>query len=243
MTRATISIMYRDQLRALLSPVEHAVFKKLSSPARIQDYLEALPHNFSKKTGETCRSPRRMLKDKRAYCFEGALFAAASLAYWGRKPLLLDLQTIHDDQDHVVALFFNERGLWGAISKTNNPVLRWRDPVYRSVRELAMSYFHEYFLYKDGRKTLRAYSRPFDLSRFAPETWVTSEKSLDWLAEALDDSPHLPLAPKSAMRKLRRATVLERKILDLEEWKPRRNVEVPTKASGKNSNSSSLSPF
>ena len=125
--------MYKNDLRALLSPAEQAVFKKLSTPNRIQDYLEALPQNFSKKSGETCRSPRRLLKDKRAYCLEGAVFAAAALAYHGRSPLLLDLQTTDDDQDHVLALF-KEGGLWGAISKTNNPVLRWRDPIYKSVR-------------------------------------------------------------------------------------------------------------
>ena len=138
----------------------------------------------------------------------------------------MDLQTIEDDEDHIVALFSAQSRsasgrkvrLWGAISKTNNPVLRWRDPVYKSVRELAMSYFHEYFLYKDGRKTLRAYSKPFDLSRFKPELWVTAETSLDWLAEKLDASPHYPIAPTKVIKNLRRATVLERKILDLEEW-------------------------
>jgi hypothetical protein len=210
--------MYRNEIRALLSPDERAVFKKLSSPILIQDYLEALPQNFSKSAGETCRSPRRLLRDKKAYCFEGALFAAAALAYHGRKPLLLDLQTTNDDQDHVVALF-RQDGLWGALSKTNNPVLRWRDPVYKSVRELAMSYFHEYFLYKGGRKTLRAYSKPFDLLRFDPKKWVVGEESLDWLAEKLDDSLHLPVVPKKMVSKLRRATTLERKVLDLEDWK------------------------
>lgn len=212
--------MYQDEIRALLSPRERAVFKKLSTPVRIQNYLEALPQNFSKKSGETCRSPRRILRDKRAYCLEGAIFAAAALAYHGRQPLLMDLQTIETDEDHVVALF-KEGDLWGAISKTNNPVLRWRDPVYKSVRELAMSYFHEYFLYKDGRKTLRAYSRPFNLSRYTPKHWVVAEESLDWLAEEMDASPHLPVVPKKMIPKLRRATTLERKILDLEDWKKR----------------------
>lgn len=215
---------YRDQVRALLSPAEAAVFKKLSTPGKIQDYLEALPQNFSFKAGETHRSPRRILQNKaskKAYCFEGAVLAAAALAYHGRPPLLLDLQTTNDDQDHVLALF-KEDGLWGAISKTNNPVLRWRDPVYRSVRELAMSYFHEYFLYKSGEKTLRAYSKAFDLSRFDPKEWVVAEESLDWLAEAMDASPHYPIAPKKVMAKLRRASVLERKILDLEEWQKKK---------------------
>jgi hypothetical protein len=209
--------MYQQQLRALLSPKESAVFKKLNTPNKVQDYLDTLPQNFSKSSGETCRSPRRILRDKKAYCLEGAIIAAAALAYHGRQPLLLDLQTTDEDEDHVLALF-KENNLWGAISKTNNPVLRWRDPVYKSVRELAMSYFHEYFLYKSGKKTLRAYSKPFDLSRYKPQQWVTAEESLDWLAEEMDASPHLPTVPKKYIKKLRRASVLERKVLDLEEW-------------------------
>ncbi len=208
---------YQKKLRALLSPAEHRLFKKLSTPHRVQDYLEALPQNFSKSAGETCRSVRRILQKKKAYCFEGAVLAAALLAYHGRQPLLLDLQTTDDDQDHVLALF-KEKGRWGAISKTNNPVLRWRDPVYKSVRELAMSYFHEYFLYKSGHKTMRAYSKPFDLTKYRPEVWITGAESLDFIAEDLDGSPHYPIAPASVINKLRRATTLERQILDLEEW-------------------------
>ncbi|HWB34237.1 MAG TPA: hypothetical protein VG753_02895, partial [Candidatus Paceibacterota bacterium] len=111
-----------------------------------------------------------------------------------------------------------KESLWGAISKTNHPVLRWRDPVYKSVRELAMSYFHEYFLPTTGRKTLYAYSKPFDLSKVAPECWVTSEGSLDWLAETLDASPHYPVAPKSILRRARRASMLEREASKLAQW-------------------------
>lgn len=214
--------MYRTQIHTLLSPHERAVFKKLSTPAKIQDYLDTLPQNFSKKSAETCRSPRRILQDKKAYCFEGALLAAAAFAYHGKLPLLLDLQTIDDDEDHVVALF-KEGGLWGAVSKTNNPVLRWRDPVYKSVRELAMSYFHEYFLYKNGKKTLRAYSKPFDLSKYKPQQWVVAEESLDWLAEEMDASPHSPVVPHKLIKKLRPASVLERKILDLEDWQKKKH--------------------
>jgi hypothetical protein len=217
--------MYRDKILPLLSPNERQLLKKLSTPQKIQNYLEALPQNFSKSSGETCRSFRRIVREKdtkrgksKAYCFEGAVFAATALAYHGREPLLMDLQTTDDDEDHVVALF-KEGDLWGAVSKTNNPVLRWRDPVYKSVRELAMSYFHEYFLYTTGKKTLRAYSKPFNLSKYKPEAWVTAEDSLDWLAEELDASPHLPVVPKSFIKKLRPATKLERKILDLEDWR------------------------
>lgn len=212
---------YRDQLRALLSPSEHAVFKKLKTPELIQDYLEALPQNFSFSRAETFRSPRRVLQKKSSYCFEGAVFGAASLAYHGREAWLLDLQTSNDDWDHVVALF-KEKNLWGAVSKTNNPILRYRDPVYRTVRELAMSYFHEYFL-ENGKKSMLAYSRPFDLARFKPEEWVVTEEPLDWLAEKLDDSPHYPVAPKSVLKNARKATTLERKLLSMREWEKKRN--------------------
>lgn len=161
-------------------------------------------------------SPRRVLREKKAHCIEGAMFAAAALAYHGHPPLLLDFQTPPKDYDHVVALFKKD-GLWGSISKTNHLILRWRDPVYRTVRELAMSFFHEYYM-SDGSKTLRAYSRPFDLRRYTPERWVIAEEDLDWLAVDLDDSPHFPIAPKKALRDLRRASKLERTAVDLIEW-------------------------
>ncbi len=162
-------------------------------------------------------SPRRVLKAKTAHCFEGALFAAAALAYHGQTPLLMDLQTTHGDDDHVVALF-KQNGYWGAISKTNHAVLRWRDPIYKTVRELALSYFHEYFL-KNGRKTLKAYSAPFDLSKIAPEKWITAEKDLDWLVTRLDKSRHFPVVPKKNSRLIRNATKFEIDTLDLPEWR------------------------
>lgn len=162
-------------------------------------------------------SSKRILEQKRAQCIEGAMFAAASLAYHGAMPLLLDFQTSAYDEDHVVALFKKD-GLWGAISKTNHSILRWRDPVYQTVRELSMSYFHEYYMH-DGRKTMRTYSRPFDLRRYAPEFWVMSGKSLDQIAEDLDNSRHFPIVPPSKMRGLRRASKIEIKLLDVVEWK------------------------
>ncbi len=145
------------------------------------------------------------------------MFAATSLAYHGREALLLDLQSTDNDLDHVVALF-KENGYWGAISKTNHPVLRYRDPVYKNVRELAMSYFHEYFL-NSGKKTLRAYSRPFNLKKFKPEEWVVAKGNVDWLAEALDDSPHSPIAPNKNIKLLRKASKFEVKSADVVEWK------------------------
>ena len=206
---------YRDKLKAVLSPAERAVFSKLNSPEKIQDYLDTLSINFETK-GETYMSPRRVMREKTAHCFEGALLAAAAFAYHGSKPLLLDLQTIDRDEDHVVALFAEDRR-WGATSKTNHPILRYRDPVYKTVRELAMSYFHEYMM-DDGTKSLRNFSKPFDLSKYVPAEWVTEEKELDWLVDALDNSKHFPIAPSYTIRKLRKASPIEIKAINNTEW-------------------------
>jgi hypothetical protein len=208
--------MYAQKIREVLSPVEKQIFAKLKTPQKIQDYLDSLPINFE-ISGETYMSPRRTLREKTAHCFEGALVAAAVLAYHGQKPLLLDLKTADHDEDHVVTLF-KENGRWGAISKTNHAVLRYRDAIYKDVRELAMSYFHEYIL-PDGEKTLRSFSKPFDLSRYKPERWVTAEDDLFWLVEALDDSPHVDLMSAKQIRTLRNASSFEVKATAVVEWK------------------------
>src|SRR3989344_6708420 len=130
---------------------EWQLLASLNSPRKIQDYLDTLGINFE-KGGETLRSPREVMKVGEAHCIEGALMAATALWYHDKSPLLLDLVTSKSDFDHVVALFKVGKH-WGALSKTNHAVLRYREPVYKSVRELAMSYFHEYFL-DNGKKTL-----------------------------------------------------------------------------------------
>ena len=147
-----------------LTKAEFAILRRLSTPEKIQAYLDAMPQNFE-IGGETCLSVREALGQRRALCIEGAMIAAAALWVHGEPPLLLDLKATHD-YDHIVTLF-RRNGCWGAISKTNHSILRWRDPVYRSLRELAMSYFHEYC---NGRhqKTLRSYSVAFDLRRLDP---------------------------------------------------------------------------
>src|SRR6185369_11408520 len=142
---------------------ELAVFKRLNSPKKVQDFLDKLPINFEEH-GDTCYSPRQLLKQKKSHCSEGAIFAATAFWYHGGKPMLMDLKAPGDDFDHVVALF-KVHGYWGAVSKTNHAVLRYREPIYKTLRELALSYFHEYFLH-DGTKTLREYSRLFDLNYF-----------------------------------------------------------------------------
>ena len=218
---------FRDALVPLLSPTELALLKKLSSPNKIQDFLDHFPENFS-QIGEPVQSPRQVLLNKRAHCIEAAILAASALGFHGQPALLMDLQASNDDEDHVVALF-KENNLWGAISKTNHPQLRFRDAVYKTQHELAMSYFNEYFLFdathfgkkvsmhKLGTKTLRTYSKPFDIARINPANWWAAQ-DLDFLAERLDASPHFPLIPKSLIKKLRKASLLEIKAANLKEW-------------------------
>lgn len=198
---------------------ELKIFRRLNTPRKIQDFLEKIPINFEKDKKDTCFSPRRVLRENKAHCIEGALFAAAALRLNGERPFLLDLKATNRDFDHVVALF-RRRGLWGAISKTNHAVLRYREPIFRNVRELALSYFHEYFTDK-GRKTLRSFSRPFDILRFAKPGWAISEKNLWYIAEALDKSPHFPILSKAAVAELRPADPIEIKAGKLTQWKIR----------------------
>lgn len=199
-----------------LSKKELGVFKKLSTPAKIQNFLDKLPINFEKK-GETYTSPRVTLRRKKAHCLEGALLAATALWLQGRDPLLLDLKTTKDDTDHVVALY-KINGHWGALSKTNHAVLRFRDPVYKTIRELALSYFHEYFLNKNGKKTLRSYSKPFNLKTLGEE-WITTEKDLYKIAEKIDHIKHFALFPEKNEKFLRPANKIERRAGNLTEWK------------------------
>ncbi len=198
-----------------LNSRERALYRSLKSPRAIQDYLDRLPINFE-KNGDTHFSPRMVIQHKKAHCIEGALLAAAALMYHGEKPLLLDLKTRFLDDEHVVALF-KRNGYWGAISKTNHAVVRYRDPIYKTVRELALSYFHEYFRDHDGVKTLVSYSKPFNL-RTLGTGWVTSENDLWELDDILNDLPHYPLVPKKNEKTLRKATRFERDTLNPREW-------------------------
>lgn len=195
-----------------LSREELATLRKLTTPRKIQDFLDTIPAAF----GETCRSPRMVLRERRALCIEGAMLAAAALRLHGYPPLLMDLKSIMRDDDHVVAVYKKD-GCWGAISKTNHGVLRYREPVYRSPRELAMSFFHEYFL-DDGRKTLRSFSSPLDLSRFDKKGWMTDEKDLWYIAEYVDLARHHPLLTKSQIAGLRPADKIEREMGRLIQW-------------------------
>jgi len=200
----------------LWTPAERRILTGLNSPRRIQDFLNALPQNPE----ETCLSPRQVLSQKRAHCIEGALLAAAALRFHGERPLILDLEATKDDDDHVVTLF-RQHGRWGAISKTNHAVLRFREPVYYSTRELVLSFFHEYFLNKNGKKTLRAYSRPVDLSRFDRQGWETSESEVWYIPEYLCDIPHTNILTRAQIASLRPADPVERLAGEIKEWYPR----------------------
>jgi hypothetical protein len=184
---------------AELTPAELGVFRRrLGTPAKVQRFLDEIPYN-TEADGETFRSPRRVLADQTANCIEGAVLAAAALRVQGEPPLIMDL-TATRDEDHVIAVF--RRGaLWGAIATSKFTGLRYREPVYRTVRELAMSYFEQYFNLA-GERTLRGYGRPVNLGRFDALRWMTSAEDLWSIADHLERIPHVPLLPAAAARRL-----------------------------------------
>jgi hypothetical protein len=187
-----------------LSPEHANLLARLRTPEQVQDFVSGLPINFEPE-GDTCLSVSEVLRQRRAHCIEGAFVAACALWMNGGRALLMDFQAIGDD-DHVVAIFQRGRH-WGAVSKSNHVWLRWRDPIYRSLRELAMSYFHEYV--KGAKKTLWKYSRPFDLSRRDARDWVTNPDNCWDVAEALDLSPHFPLITRAQANRLRARDAVE----------------------------------
>lgn len=194
---------------------DFASLKKLNTPVAIQNFLDAVPINWEKR-GETYMSPQRALQANKMHCFEGALVAAVALWMHGEPPLVMDLKA-HGDDDHVVALY-KRNGYWGAISKTNHATVRFRDPVYKTIRELALSYFHEYFSNATGKKCLVSYSGPVNLKRFGTR-WLTAKEDLDAMAVAIDSVRHFKFYPQKNAIFLRRADAMERKAGELVEWR------------------------
>jgi hypothetical protein len=193
---------------------ELAVLRDLQSPRRVQDFLETIPINHERR-GETCSSPVVTLRRNSAHCMEGALVAALALWMHGHPPLIMDLKTTDDDVDHLVALFRVD-GHWGGITKTNHAVLRYREPIFRDLRELAASYFHEYTL-PDGRKTLRSYSEPYDLRAY-PDDWIATERPLWDLERTIDRSPHHKLLNRRQIARLRPCDPIEIRAGKLTQW-------------------------
>lgn len=198
-----------------LTKEELALLWPLTTPVKIQDFLDRLPINFEKE-GDTIMSPRRVLREKKALCLEGAMLAAAALWLHGEPPLLLDLRCAEKREDHVVTLY-RRGGRWGAISKTNHATLRFRDPIYLSVRELAASYFHEFFMNDTGRKSLIDHSGAFDLRRLGA-AWVTAEEDLQAVVDALNRAPHYRLFPRANARFVRKADPMEMRAATITEW-------------------------
>ncbi len=183
------------------TPAERALFRRLSSPEKIQRFLDCELAYNKEPDGDTCRSPRRVMRDLTAHCMEGALFGAAALRMLGHPPLLLDLEATRDD-DHVLAIF-RAGSHWGAVAKSNYSGLRFREPVYRNLRELVMSYFEHYYNHR-REKTLRRYSRPVNLSRFDRLGWMTDEEDVWTIPNHLCEIPHRALLDASTVRRLTR---------------------------------------
>ena len=196
-----------------LTAEEGRLLRSLRSPRKIQEFIVGLHANFEEE-GNTLRSVRGVLKHRKAHCIEAAFVAACALWLNGDPPLLLDL-TANKDSDHVIAVF-KRGGCWGAISKSNHVWLRWRDPVYRSPRELAMSYFHEYT--NRQRKSLRSFSRPVDLRRFPAGMWVTNPEDCWEVGAALCDVPHFKILTPAQARALMPRDATEMRADDLVQY-------------------------
>ncbi|MFA5932276.1 MAG: hypothetical protein WC793_02765 [Candidatus Paceibacterota bacterium] len=180
--------------------------KKLNTPEKVQDFLNSLNFNFEKDKRQTLKSPILVLRKGNAHCTEGAILGAYILSLHGFTPYLMHLKTIKGDYDHVVTPF-KVRGLFGALSKTNHAVLRYREPIYPNIKALALSYFHEYFL-DDGRKTLRQYSELLDLDTFE-DSWPFVEDDLWGIDQELDKIKHYDIISKPYIKKLRKADKVE----------------------------------
>jgi hypothetical protein len=181
--------------RAEWTKSELALFRKLSSPAAIQRYLNRLAYD----PDYGARSPRWIIRERKAHCFEGAIFAAAALRHLGHRPRLVDIECWNDD-DHVIAVF-KEAGHWGSIAKSNFTVIRFRELVYRSLRELVMSYF-DFSFNSLGQKTMRSYSLPLDLSRFDGRRWMTTDEDLEYIGDKLNTTRHFSVLTRRMIRRL-----------------------------------------
>lgn len=185
----------RSHIAQPWTAAERRLLARLTSPQHIQMFLNELKYDAH----YLARSPRRVMRDRKAACFDGAMFAAAALRELGHRPRVVDLRAWNDD-DHVIAVFTVD-GKWGAVAKSNTTVLRYREPVYRSLRELVMSYFEVYFN-TVGQKTLRSYSRPLDLATLDRRGWLTDEDDLGWIGDKLDELQHLPVVTAAQVRAL-----------------------------------------
>lgn len=179
------------------TPSDRRLLRELSTPRKIQDFVDALDYRAEARAA----CPQRVIEERRAHCFDGALFAAAALRQLGHPPRLLDLQAVRDD-DHVLALYRVD-GHWGALAKSNFVGLRFREPIHRTLRELVLSYFDDYFN-ADGERTLRRYSSVLSLAQFDRLHWTFRDAPLPRISDRLDALPHRPLLTRAMERRLTR---------------------------------------
>lgn len=176
---------------------ELEIFQPLDSPFAIQRFLDEIPYSAD----PVYRCPRSVLRDRKAHCFDGALFAAAALRRLGYTPCVLDMLAERDD-DHLLALF-REDGFWGSIAKSNFVGLRFREPIHKTLRELVMSYFEDFYNI-EGEKTLRGYTLPLDLSTFDRLDWMMLDEGLDKIADALDRQRRYKIISKTQAERLQK---------------------------------------
>jgi len=179
------------------TPAELRKLRSLKDPYGIQRFLDAMPYHLE----DTAWSPRRVLAEETAHCLEGAIFAAAALRTNGYPPLLLDFEADHDT-DHVLAIF-RQNGCWGAVAKSNYTGCRWREPIHRTLRELALTYFNIYCNMR-GERTLRRFSRPVNLKRFDRQSWMTTDKPVWFIVYYLFDIKHYSLLSTAQAKRLHR---------------------------------------
>jgi hypothetical protein len=179
-----------------LTPALRAARVALDTPPKIQAFLDTLEYSAE----DRYRAPLTVLHDRVAHCYDGAVFAAAALRRLGHPPRILDMLPNDRDDDHLLALF-QQRGHWGALAKSNFSGLRYREPIYRTLRELVLSYFEDYFN-SAGEKTLRAYTLPLNLRRFDRLNWETRDAALDDIALALDRVRKITLLTPAMVRDL-----------------------------------------
>ncbi|MBK7627848.1 MAG: hypothetical protein IPJ16_11785 [Bacteroidales bacterium] len=182
--------------------------KTLNNPDKIQGFLDSIDYNPVYE----CRSPRFVIKKRSAHCFEGALFAAAVMQFNGNTPLIVDMKAYNDD-DHVIAVY-KVNNHWGAVAKSNFTSLRFREPVYRSIRELIMSYF-DFFFNTAGDKSLRSYSLPLNLTKYDPVNWAITEDDLEFIGDKLESMKHYPVVNNTMIKQLSKAsdTVLQAELM------------------------------
>lgn len=182
---------------SLLNNREKEIIERLSTPVKIQEYLDSIPY----PAGNANRSPLQVMREQQAHCLDGGLFAAAMLRYLGYPALLLEMQPEAGmDDDHVLALYRVD-GCWGAVAQSNYTGLRSREPIYRSLRELVMSYF-EFFYNVNGDKTLRGYSRPINLARFDHLGWMWLQKGADAIEEYIKQVSIVPILSQAQIDRL-----------------------------------------